>query len=153
MDETNPNYTKIVDYIDHNPAGVLSTVGDDGPHGAVVYVITASHGTLCFVTKNQTKKFANVVSHPAVSLTFFNERESTTLQITGRAYVADDSDRLRGIVMEKITKLHAAVADWLPPVTKLANGEYAVVGIELKTARLSDFGGVDSGGPTVIELS
>jgi len=55
--------------------------------------------------------------------------------------------------MDRMTKAHATMANWLPPVTKLASGEYAVVGIELKTARLTDFGSVDiQGKPAVTEL-
>ena len=152
MDETNPNYTKIMSYIERNPAGVLSTIGQNGPHGAVVFVIPASHGTLCFVTKNQTKKYQNIVSQGAVSLTFFNEKESTTLQIAGKAFVADNTQGLKEIVMEKITKAHATMSNWLPPVTKIINGEYAVVGIDITYARLSDYGALDVGGPTIFEL-
>ena len=153
MDETSTDYAKIMAYIDRNPAAVISTVSDDGPHGAVIYVITASHGTLCFVTKNQTKKYQDIVDHPAISLTFFNEREATTLQIAGRAFVADNHQGLKEIVMDKITKAHATTANWLPPVTKLANGEYAVIGVEVKTARLADYGNNDVSGPVFIEVN
>ncbi|HTH72602.1 MAG TPA: pyridoxamine 5'-phosphate oxidase family protein [Candidatus Pristimantibacillus sp.] len=152
MDETDPNYTKIMDYIARNPAAVLGTVDDEGPHGAVVYVIPASHGTICFVTKSGTKKYQNLTAHPKVSLTFFNERESTTLQASGHAYVADDSNGLKDLVMDKVTKAHAMVADWLPPVTKVQSGEYAVIGIELDTARLADYGSIDINGPVFTEL-
>ena len=129
MDETSSAYTKIMSYIDRNPAGVLSTMSEDGPHGAVVYFITASHGTLCFVTKNQTKKYANIVNQPSVGITFFNERESTTLQATGHAFVADNKQGLKEIVMDKVTKAHATMSEWLPPVTKIRDGEFAVIGI------------------------
>ncbi len=152
MDETNPDYTKIISYIERNPAAVLSTMGADGPYGAVVYVIPASHGTLCFVTKNQTKKYQNILSQGAVSLTFFNENESTTLQVSGNAYAADNSQGLKEIVLEKMAKAHATVSSWLPPVTKITSGEYAVVGIEIKYARLSDFGAIDVGGPSITEI-
>jgi uncharacterized pyridoxamine 5'-phosphate oxidase family protein len=153
MDEADPNYAKIMSYIERNPAAVLSTVGEDGPHGAVIYVIPASHATLCFVTKNQTKKYANIVSQSSVGLTFFNEKESTTLQATGKAYVANDSQGLKEIMMDRVTKAHATMSNWLPPVTKLASGEYAVIGIELKTARLTDFGSIDiQGVPSVTEI-
>ncbi len=153
IDEANPNYAKIMDYINRNPAAVLSTIGDDGPHGTVIYVIAASHGTLCFVTKNQTQKYANLVAHPSVCLTFFVERESSTLQIAGEAYVAGDNQGLKEIVMEKITKAHATMTDWLPPVTKIASGEYAVIGIDIKSARLTDYGSMGMGGPTITELA
>jgi len=152
IDESSPNYAKIMDYINRNPAAVLSTIGGDGPRGTVIYVIPASHGTLCFVTKNQTNKYANLVAHPSVSLTFFVERESSTLQISGEAYVAGDDQNLKEIVMQKITKAHATIADWLPPVTKIANGEYVVIGIEIKYARLTDYGSMGMSGPSITEL-
>lgn len=153
MDATNPDYVKITDYINHNPAAVLGTVGQDGPHGTVIYVIAASHGTLCFVTKNQTKKYQNILENPAVCLTFFNDKQSTTLQIAGKAYVADDSHGLKEIVMDRVSKEHALMSDWLPPVTKIQNGEYAVIGIEVTYARLSDYGGIDLDGPKVVEVT
>lgn len=152
MDSANPDYSKIAAYIDRNPATVLSTVGPDGPHGTVIYAIAASHGTICFVTKNQTKKYQNILENPSVCLTFFNDRESTTLQVAGKAFVADNSQGLKDIVMDKVTRMHAIMSDWLPPVTKIQNGEYAVIGIEVTYARLSDYSGIDSSGPKVIEV-
>jgi len=145
MDEANPAYNKIMNYIEHNPAAVLSTLGEDGaPHGAVVYVCTASHHTLCFVTKNQTKKYFNITKQPKVSLTFYDERESSTLQATGRAFVADDTQMVN-YVLDKITKMHAIQAFWKPPVTKIHDGEYVVVGVELDSARLAEYQGMDTG--------
>ncbi len=152
MDSTNPDYAKIAAYIDRNPAAVLGTIGQDGPHGTVIYVITASHSTLCFVTKNQTKKYQNILENPSICLTFFNDRESTTLQVAGKAYIADNSQGLKETVMEKITRAHAIMSDWLPPVTKIQNGEYAVIGIEVNYARLSDYSGIDSNGPKITEV-
>lgn len=152
MDEANPDYVKIMGYVDHNPATVLSTVDGDGrPQGAVIFVCTASNNTLCFVTKTGTKKYHDLTAHPDVSLTFFNERESSTLQAAGRAYVAADNT-LVDYVFDKLKKAHAMQADWLPPVTKVQEGEYAVIGIELSWMRLSEFGGMGVGGPTVTEV-
>lgn len=151
MDEADPSYAKIMGYIDRNPAAVLSTVGDDGPYGAVVYVVPASHSTLCFVTKNKTQKYANLTEHPVVSLTFFNEREGTTLQTKGNAYTADDPG-LKNFVLDKTSKSHAVRADWLPPVTTLDAGEYVVIGVELTYARLAEYQGLGITGPTFTEL-
>ena len=153
MDETNPNYVKITGYIERNPAAVISTIGEDGPHGAVVYVITASHGTLCFVTKNKTRKYTDIVNHPSVSLTFFNEKEGTTLQISGQAYAADNNTGLKDIVLDKMKSAHAMVSNWAPPVTKIMDGEFAVIGVDIKTARLVDYGSGDVGGPSYVTLN
>ncbi len=154
MDEASPDYSTITSYIERNPAAVLSTSGPEGPHGAVVYIIPASHGTVCFVTKNQTKKYQNLLAQPNVSLTIFNEKESTTLQADGKAYVGDNSNGLKEIIMDKMTKAHATMSEWLPPVTKIENGEYAVIGIELNYARLTDYGGASPGfgGPSITEI-
>jgi len=152
VDENSPNYSKIMDYIDHNPAAVLGTADSKGPHGAVVYIITASHGTVCFVTKNKTQKYQKLIKQPIVSLTFFNEREGTTLQATGEAFVADDTT-LRDIVMDKMAKAHAIMADWLPPVSKLDAGEYVVIGITLTSARLAEYQGLGNNGPKFTVLT
>ena len=152
MDEASPAYTKIMDYIDHYPAAVLSTVDKDGiPHGAVIYVCTTSHSTLCFVTKNVTKKYANIADRPTVSLTFFDERQSSTLQVQGKAFIASDS-KMVDYVLNRVKKIHALQAEWLPPVSKIQNGEYAVVGIEIQHARLAEYQGIGIGGATFTEL-
>ncbi|HSX16934.1 MAG TPA: pyridoxamine 5'-phosphate oxidase family protein [Patescibacteria group bacterium] len=154
MEDTSPNYTKIMTYIDRNPAAVLSTVNEDGaPHGAVVYICTTSHRNVCFVTKNLTRKFGNIAKHPQVSLTFFNEKEGTTLQASGNAFVADNPEMIN-YVLDKMNKMHAMQAGWVPPVTKLDAGEYAVIGIELQDARLADYSttGIGNNEATYTEL-
>jgi uncharacterized pyridoxamine 5'-phosphate oxidase family protein len=142
MDEASPEYSRIMSYIDRNPAAVLSTTGDDNkPHGAVVYVCTASHHTVCFVTKNGTAKYKNLMAHPDVAVTFLNEKESSTLQATGRAFVVDDQQMIN-YVLDKITALHTdKQVDWLPPISKLQAGDYVAIGVELATARLAEYQG------------
>ena len=142
MDEASPEYAKIMAYIDQNPAAVLSTVDDTGtPHGAVIYAVTGSHHTVCFVTKTSTQKYKNIQALQKVALTIFNERDSSTLQIAGQAFIAEDNHMV-DYVLGKITKLHAMQAEWLPPVTKVEGGEFAVVGIEIQSARLTEFQGM-----------
>lgn len=139
MDESSTAYNKIMKYIDANPAAVVSTVDSDRrPHGAVVYVCTASHHTVCFITKNQTKKFGNLSKHPDVSLTFVNELERSTLQAAGKATVTDDKN-LMDYIMQKAKDAHAMQAGWLPPISELYAGDYVVVAVELSYARLSEF--------------
>jgi len=142
MDEASPNYSKIMEYIDNNPAAVLGSVNADGtPHTAVVYVCTASHQTVCFVTKKLTQKYKNILVHPLVSISIFNERDSSTLQATGRAYAVDDP-RMKQYVTDRITKIHALQAEWLPPIDKLEAGEYSMIGVELTSARLAQYRGL-----------
>jgi uncharacterized pyridoxamine 5'-phosphate oxidase family protein len=153
MNENDPSYIKIMDYVEANPAAVLSTADKDGtPHGAVIYVMVGSHGTLCFVTKNKTRKFQNILDQPGINLTFFNEKDSSTLQVAGRAFVAD-SPALQNMILDKMKALHAIRSEWVPPVTKVQAGDFVVVGVEIASARLTSFQGMSmDGSPKIIEV-
>ena len=152
MEEVNrENYSKIIQYIDHNPAAVLGTVGDDGPHGSVVYVVTATGRTVCFVTKDQSRKYTNLMANPKVSLTFLNEKEGSTLQATGNAFVADDPG-LKEMALDRVTKMHAMMSGWVPPVTKLASGQYVVIGVDMDRATLTEYADLGVGGPIITTI-
>lgn len=138
-------YFKIMNYIEHNPLAVLGTINDDStPHGAIVYVAPISNKAVCFVTKNLTQKYVNLTERPTVSLTIGNDKESSTLQIMGRASVVDNP-QLMNTAMEKITKVHAMMAEWLPPLAKLRAGNYAIINVDITHARLGEFKGLDIG--------
>lgn len=135
---------KIMTYIDNNPMAVLSTVNDDGtPYGAVVYVCTVGE-LVCFVTKNQTQKYQNIIKRPAISLTIGNEKESSTLQVTGQAFALEDA-QLLDMAMKRMQAIHAMRAEWLPPLAKLRAGSYAMMGVKIIHARLGEFRGLDIG--------
>ncbi|HSW66204.1 MAG TPA: pyridoxamine 5'-phosphate oxidase family protein [Bacillota bacterium] len=150
MDET--SYIKIFKYIDHNPAAVLGTIGEDGPHGSVIYVVTATGRTVCFVTKDQSRKYHNLTAHPQVCLTFLNEKEGTTLQASGKAFVADDPG-LREMILDRVAKMHATMSGWIAPVTKLADGQYVVIGVDLTYATLTEYQDSGIGGPIITQLN
>lgn len=146
MDETDPKYTKIMSYIEAHPSAILGTVNEDGtPHGAAIYVVVASHHTVCFVTKTLTTKFKNLTRQSQVSLTFVDDHDSSTLQVRGRAYSVEDT-KMQQYIMDKMVKIHRIQADWLPPIAKLEAGPYTVVGVELQDARLAEYQGVDISG-------
>ena len=144
MDEGSDDYQKIMAYITAHPAAVVSSTNDDGtPHAAVVYVCVASHHTICFVTRNLTHKYQNMYQRAEVSVTIYDERDSSTLQASGKAFVANDQHML-DYVMDKIDQLHALQADWLPPIKKLRNaGDFVVIGIEMTNIRLAQYHGMD----------
>lgn len=137
--------SKIMKYIEHNPMAVLSTVNDDGtPHGAVVYICGIGNQKIYFITKNLTQKYVNLIERPAVSLTIGNDKESSTLQISGRAGVVNDPNMLE-IAMQKMHSVHAMMAEWLPPISKLRAGSYAIIGVTIDKARLGEFKGLAIG--------
>ena len=138
-------YSKIMNYIEQNPLATLGTINDDGtPHGAVVYICALSNQTVCFITKNLTQKYVNITERPTVSLTIGNDKDSSTLQITGQASVVNNAE-LMDTILKKITQVHARMAEWLPPLAKLRAGNYAIIAVKITHARLGEYKGLDIG--------
>jgi len=135
-------YTKIADYINHNPLAVIGTLDEDGtPYGAVVYVCTDSHRPIIyFTTKDGTRKYKNLIARPTVSVTIVNPNESSTLQAKGQATQVRDPAVL-DMITAKTTRAFASATEWLPPIAKLRAGGYAMVAIELTEARLAEYKG------------
>lgn len=144
MDESSAQYTQIMSYIDTHPAAVVSTINDDGsPEAAAVYVFSVSHHSVCFVTRNLTQKYQNVFQRPEVALTIFDERDISTLQARGTAFIVNDEHML-SYTLDKINQLYKIRADAVSPVDKMQSaGDYVLIGIELHKARLSLYQGVD----------
>lgn len=139
-------YAKVESFIDHNSLGVLGTVNDDGtPHGAVVNMCTIDHNPVVyFITKNGTQKYKNLVARPTVSITIFDGQDNSTLQAKGQASVVQDAVTLDKITT-RITRSLAVTSEWLPPLTKIRAGEYAMIGVELTSARLAEYKGKEIG--------
>lgn len=144
MDESSTDYLSIVDYINRHPLGVISTINDDGsPEAAVVYVFSISHHTLCFVTRNLTRKYQNIFERPAVSVTIFDDHDSSCLQAGGTAFITNNEHMLT-YTMNKIEKLYDIRGDSVSPIEKMERlGDYVLIGVELRSARLTSYKGID----------
>jgi len=140
------SYSKILSYIDQHPIATLGTINPDGsPHGAVVYICADNHqGTIYFVTKQETKKYQNLLGRDRVSITVVNPMDNSTLQADGRAFTVQNPAVI-DMVMKKIAHEHVSAKDWLPPIAKLRAGAYEVVGVTLARARLAEFQGMAIG--------
>lgn len=130
----------MLGYIKANPAAVLSTVNaDNTPQSAVVYIYgDDAQPKLYLLTKTGTAKYENLHARPAVCLTVFNAAELSTLQASGQAAVVDDLGTIQH-VMDAIGQTHAKGAPGPPPVSQIQAGAYAVIAIELTSARLNNF--------------
>lgn len=145
MDESSTDYQKIMAYIESHPVGVVSTVDERGlPEAAAVYVFSVSHHTVCFVTRNLTRKYQNIYARGDVAITIYDDSDVSTVQITGKAFVANDEHML-SYAMDKINKLFIVRHDAVSPLGKMNNaGDYVLIGVEISYARLRLFQGIDA---------
>lgn len=145
MDESSTDYQKIVAYVDSHPVGVVSTVDERGlPEAAAVYVFSVSHHTVCFVTRNLTRKYQNIYARGDVAITLYDDSDVSTLQITGKAFVAN-AEHMLSYAMDKINQLFKVRGDAVSPLAKMDDaGDYVLIGVEISYARLRLFQGIDA---------
>lgn len=144
MEPTN-NLEKIISYINQHAAAVLGTINENNePHGAVIFVYANNDGKIYFLTKNQTQKYNNLISHPQVSLTIFDQSNNSTLQASGQAHQIDDPE-VNNQVMPHITRAQMGSPEWLPPIAKIQAGDYKLFCITPSRMRLAEFAGKEMG--------
>ena len=148
MDKLMHDRLKVMRYIDEHPVVVLGTIDDyHRPHGSVVYAVSGDPETkmhVYFLTKEDTVKFHNIKTRPAVSITGFDEDNIDCLQAQGHAEVERDP-RVIDMVMKHLTRAHHHTEEWLPPIAKLRAGNYVIVGVTISHARIGEFKGATPG--------
>lgn len=148
MDKLTSDRVKVMRYIDTHPTVVLSTIDEyNRPYGTVVHAVSGDHTSkmhIYFLTKTDTTKYRHILARPAVSITNYDEDDISTLQAQGHAEVEHDP-RVIDTVMKQLTRTHAHMPEWLPPIAKLRAGNYVMVGITVSHARLGEFKGKRAG--------
>lgn len=145
MDEGSAEYLQITSYIDSHPIAIVGTINDDGtPHASAVYIFNVSHHTVCFVTRNLTRKYQNIFDRPEVSLTIYDDHDVSTLQANGQAFIANDEHMLT-YAQQKIEQMYKIRADTLSPIDKMeGSGDFVLIGVELHKAKLTTYQGIDT---------
>ena len=126
------DYKKIAyNFIGLNRAAALATVNTKGvPHVATVYCIVKRNFTIYFVTRIEARKYENLIYQPQVAMTFTNEEQMESVQLTGRAerleVLADEQEMLYQLMV-----LRHGEHNWPSPPVKLyhcgASSELAVI--------------------------
>lgn len=117
-----------VDFLKSHDIGVISTVdGTGNVHGATVYYSYNADNELYILTRSETAKARNILSHQQVAFTISDELSADTLQILGLAEVVRDEE-LKSVVFTRMTKpRNYSQGKRLPPVTSLQEGIYVII--------------------------
>ncbi len=116
---------RIRKFLSSQKTGVLATVSPDGtPDAAALYYRTDKTFVVRFMTKRFTRKSGNLAYNKQAVLVVFDEPSQTTVQIRGEVSEITDEDESHAVFMESLrASLHTADSA-IPPVTKLAAGNY-----------------------------
>jgi nitroimidazol reductase NimA-like FMN-containing flavoprotein (pyridoxamine 5'-phosphate oxidase superfamily) len=127
-------------FLQTNTIGVLSTIDRTGNVcGATVYYLCDPDDQLYILTKSETSKARNMLQHPQVALTIFDEYSIQSLQVSGLASVVTDV-AVTNQVFSLLTKERQYKDNKsTTPVTKIQEGSFVVFRISITDASYRKF--------------
>jgi hypothetical protein len=89
------NPSDLYTFLAAKPYAVISSLAANGtPQSALIGIAVTPNLEIIFDTLKSTRKYANLLAHPACSLVIGRDEEQT-LQYEGTAFLPEDSNRAR----------------------------------------------------------
>ncbi|MCW1908471.1 MAG: pyridoxamine 5'-phosphate oxidase family protein [Candidatus Saccharibacteria bacterium] len=128
-------------FLQEHDLAVFSTVDKSGDvHGAVVYYIVDESGIVYLVTKSQTRKALDILSHSQVALTVYDAGKMQTLQLQGRAKIETDQAKKDKAFNDIIRTRLSTPGGKQPAVMKIQEGSFIIISITPTVVYYRDFG-------------
>ncbi len=131
-----------LNFLEDNPLGTLATIRPDGRADlAVIYFYVKKDFSCCFVTKVLTRKYKNILTAPHATLLVHNEKELTSVEITGSVEVMRDTIAIAQAIEEfnRVVASRRVEEYWAPPISQMSAGQYAVCKLVPDTVRSCRF--------------
>lgn len=139
--------TRIFEFLKSHSIGVISTVDSDNePHSAVVYYAVSDNFEITFTTKQKTKKSINLQNNNHAMFVVFDAESQITVQITAEAVDLSGSPELPEIFRQTIEASMNTSDAGIPPISKLAAGDYTAFQLNPTQIRMAVFSRPDPGG-------
>ena len=130
-----------LNFLQEHPLGTLSTINEAHvPELAAVYFIAHKDFSCLFVTKVGTRKFKNVAAHPSASLLTYDEELLYSVEVTGEVEILHEALEVAQAIeqfQEVASARHAQY--WIPPVSQLQAGQYAVCKLAPKAVHVHSY--------------
>lgn len=144
--------SRILDFMEHHPVGVLATVAPSGdPDATTIYYATQDDFVITFITKHDTKKTDNINHNNHVILVAHEAASQTVLQVRGIAEEITDVNEANEAFRATLRASLRTSESGVPPVSKLHMGEYVAFRIRPKEIRMAVFVRPDTGGYELYE--
>ncbi len=147
MQNTNPNNlssgdrSKISDFLDSHPVGVLATVDKNNhPNASAIYFSVDNNLRVTFTTKRDTHKAQNIAHNNRVVLVTYDSENQSVVQVSGMAEVITDIEEAQKIYQGTVQAAKQTGEDIVPPVAKLAAGPYLAYEIKVDDVVMHEYG-------------
>lgn len=146
-------HTEVYTFLDGHKLGVLSTATKQAvPGGAAIYYVVDEALNFYFLTHSTSQKYKNVHENPEAALTITDDYTQTTVQASGRITEVDMGDE-HDKAYRKLALVHPpGQFAWVPPVSKLHEGETRLLKLTPSALRFSSFTPEKSGSPLIKEV-
>lgn len=110
------------------------------PETSVVYFLIEPDFTCYFFTKEETRKYQNIVENSRVTLSVSDEDLLMFGEVTGEATTVTDSTVLLDIMPKLQTIISSRQSKyWVPPIAQLKAGRFALFRVVPEKVRLTEF--------------
>lgn len=138
---------RVYNFLTTHPVGVISLVDPNNePHSSVVYYSVDELFRITFATKQDTKKAGVLRSNNHVMFLVFDVKTQTTVQVTATAEDLSGSPELPEIFRHTIESSMNTSEGGVPPISKLAAGDYTAFRLHPVQIRMAVFNRPDPGG-------
>lgn len=138
---------RIFEFLNSHSIGVVSTVDPNNePHSAVVYYAVDQDFNITFTTKQNTKKTSNLNHKNHAMFIVYDAKTQTTVQITSTAEDLTGTPELPEVFRHTIEASMETSEAGIPPISKLAAGDYTAFRLHPVQIRMAVFSRPDPGG-------
>lgn len=142
----------IRNFLNGHYSGVLATADKAGtPHAAVVYFSLRDDFSIVFSTKRETQKYKNIEANKQVAFVVYNEKEQTTVQITGHAEVIEDEDERQKAINNMFSSSAERSQTEIPPGEKILGGDFIALRLVPMVIKMAIYARPDSEGDDLYE--
>lgn len=133
--------SKIGDFLDSHPVGVLATVDENGdPNASTIYFGADNDLSITFTTKRDTRKHQNIERHNKVMIVVYDAETQSAVQLSGKAVEEKDAEAAQSIYHGTLQAAKQTGDDTVPPIAKISAGPYVAYKIELDMISMSEYG-------------
>lgn len=131
----------IFSWLQKHPVATVATVSKTNkPELAVVYTDVDKDFSCYFITKESTRKYANLQRDKTITVAWFNELDLTMCELTGDAFVVQDpAEATAALVRLEALMVNQQVTYWTPPVGQLEGSQYAIFRIIPRRVSFTDY--------------
>jgi uncharacterized pyridoxamine 5'-phosphate oxidase family protein len=130
----------VISFVEENWVAYISTYDGSSSCGVpIYYLFVENDNAFYFLTKNKTKKYANIQKNNKASLTIFTENPPTVFTAVCAGEVFDFKSMEHIEYVNKLVAIHSSQECYPTPILTLKAGGLSLIKLRVKSCRLKSY--------------